>query len=244
MRARRNGRAAGELRPVTIERGVLDFAEGSALIGWGRTRVLVAASVLDEVPPWRTETGRGWVTAEYDMLPRATDMRRRRGRGAVDGRAAEIQRLIGRALRGVVNLGALGPRTIHLDADVIQADGGTRTAAVTGAFVALVDALRFMARAGRLTGPGLSGQLAAVSAGVVEDRVVLDLDQEEDARAQVDANLVLDDAGRLIEIQATAEGAPLTQEQLMAMLDLARQGARRLMDLQRRVLGGPTGDVS
>lgn len=243
MTARHDGRSAGALRPVTIDRGVLDFAEGSALITWGRTRVLVAASVLDEVPPWRAETGRGWVTAEYDMLPRATDTRRRRGRGAVDGRAAEIQRLIGRALRGVVVLKALGDRTIHLDADVIQADGGTRCAAVTGAFVALVDALRFMARAGELTGRALIGQLAAVSAGVVDGRVILDLDREEDARAEVDANFVLDDAGRLIEIQATAEGAPLSQEQLLDMLDLARQGARQLMDLQNSVLGGLTGEM-
>jgi ribonuclease PH len=232
----RRDRADDALRKVEIETGVLDFAEGSCQISCGLTRVLVAASVVDQVPPWRAGAGLGWVTAEYDMLPRATDTRRPRRRGSVDGRAAEIQRLIGRSLRAMVDPAALGERTIHLDADVIQADGGTRTAAVTGAYVALVEAVRFMERAGLLSARPLEGQVAAVSVGLVDGNILLDLDQAEDSRAEVDANFVFDDQGRLIEVQATAERTPFTPRRLAEMVELAWAGAARLMDLQKSAL--------
>ncbi len=238
MTRRPGDRADDALRTVEIEPGVLDFAEGSCQIQCGLTRVLVAASVLGEVPPWRAGSGLGWVTAEYDMLPRATDTRRPRRRGTIDGRAAEIQRLIGRSLRAVVDPAALGERTIHLDADVIQADGGTRTAAVTGAYVALVEAVRFLTRTGLLAASPLTGQVAAVSAGVVDGRVLLDLDREEDARAEVDANFIYDDGGRLIEVQATAERRPFTRARLAELAELAWDGAARLMALQGRALEG------
>jgi ribonuclease PH len=238
MTRRGGDRADDALRAVEIEPGVLDFAEGSCQIRCGLTRILVAASVLEEVPPWRAGAGLGWVTAEYDMLPRATDTRRPRRRGTIDGRSAEIQRLIGRSLRAVVDPAALGERTIHLDADVIQADGGTRTAAVTGAYVALVLAVRFLTRTGLLAASPLRGQVAAVSAGVVDGRVLLDLDREEDARAEVDANFIYDDQGRLIEVQATAEGRPFTRARLAELAEAAWGGAQRLMALQTRALDG------
>jgi ribonuclease PH len=238
MTERAGERAAGELRAVEIEPGVLDFAEGSCQIRCGLTRILVAASVLDEVPAWRAGSKLGWVTAEYDMLPRSTHTRRPRRRGGIDGRSAEIQRLIGRSLRAVVDLKALGQRTIHLDADVIQADGGTRTAAVTGAYVALAHAIGHLKRAGLVSTSPLLGQVAAVSVGVVDGRVLLDLDRDEDARAEVDANFIYDNGGRLIEVQATAEGRPFSRDRLAEMAELAWAGAERLMALQTRAVNG------
>ena len=213
-----------------ITPGYLDFADGSCLITWGRTRVICAATVTEQVPPFRLASGGGWVTGEYAMLPRATHPRgdRESLKGRVGGRTLEIQRLIGRSLRAVVDLAALGPRTVTLDCDVIQADGGTRTASITGAFVALCLALEGLRRRGALTALPLRDQVAAVSVGLVGERLLLDLDYDEDSQARVDANFVGTGNGDLVEVQLTGEGGPFPAAQLNQMLELAQLGIRRL----------------
>lgn len=223
---------------MRLEPGCLDFAEGSCLITWGRTRVLCAASVLEQVPPFRVHSGGGWVTAEYAMLPRATHSRRERESftGRAGGRTLEISRLIGRALRAVVDLKALGPRTVILDCDVLQADGGTRSAAVTGAFAALCLALEDLRRRGLLANSPVTSQVAAVSVGLVDGRLLLDLDYEEDSRAGVDANFVATGKGELIEVQLTGEAGPFPGAELSRMQELALKGVRELARLQEETL--------
>jgi len=236
---RPSGRRAEELRPVRIARGYTRHAEGSALIEFGDTRVLCNASVEERVPPFLRDTGRGWVTAEYGMLPRATHTRgeREAARGRQSGRTQEIQRLIGRSLRAVVDLAALGEHTIHLDCDVLQADGGTRTAAITGAFVALHDALAWLRGRGRIAALPVRDFVAAVSVGVYEGVPVLDLDYAEDSACQTDMNVVMTGRGAFVEVQGTAEGAPFARAELDALLALAARGVAELVAQQRRALG-------
>jgi ribonuclease PH len=235
---RSGGRQFDELRPVALTPGYLDFAEGSCLITWGRTRVVCAATVAEQVPPFRVHTGGGWVTGEYAMLPRATHPRQEREalRGRVGGRTQEISRLIGRALRAVVDLTALGPRTVILDCDVLQADGGTRTASITGAFVALCLALEGLRRQGLVADSPVKNQVAAVSVGLVAGNLLLDLDYEEDSQAAVDANFVATGQGELIEVQLTGEGGPFPAAQLDRMLALAQRGLQKLTRLQEEAL--------
>jgi ribonuclease PH len=232
---RRDGRKSNDLRPVKISRRFIKNAEGSVLIEMGLTRVVCTASVEESVPPFLRGSGKGWITAEYGMLPRSSASRipRESMRGRVKGRTHEIQRMIGRALRAVVDLGAIGERTIIIDCDVIEADGGTRTASITGGFVALVDALRAV----KLGAAALKGFVAAVSVGIVEGRVLLDLDYGEDSAAEVDMNFVMNDAGRYIEIQGTAEGKSFSDDDLARMKRYAGAGIRRLIASQKRVLG-------
>ncbi len=232
-------RAAAEMRKVTFERGVARYAEGSCLVKFGDTHVLCAASIEDKPPPWLRGQGRGWVTAEYAMLPRATSTRTRResATGKVSGRTHEIQRLIGRSLRAVVDLPKLGERQITVDCDVLQADGGTRTASITGAFLALRDCLAWMADRSILKEIPLKDHVAAVSCGVVKGEVVLDLDYAEDSTAETDANFVITGSGGLVEVQGSAEGAPFSQDELMAMLALARSGIADLVMMQKAALG-------
>ncbi|MGE0847596.1 MAG: ribonuclease PH [Flavobacteriaceae bacterium] len=236
---RPSGRATDEMRRVTVERGVLRHAEGSCRIRFGDTEVLCAASLEERVPPWLRGQGRGWVTAEYGMLPRATHDRTRReaSAGKQSGRTLEIQRLIGRSLRSVIDLEKLGERQITVDCDVIQADGGTRTASITGAWVALSDCLGWMKARGMLNADPLRDQVAAVSCGIYNDTPVLDLDYAEDSTAETDANFVLTGSGGIVEIQATAEKTPFSEETFNAMLGLARAGCGRLFDLQRMAIG-------
>jgi ribonuclease PH len=235
---RAGGRAPNELRPTRITVGVLKFAEGSALIECGDTRVLCAASVERRVPPFRVDSGLGWVTAEYSMLPRATQSRNARevSRGRPSGRTAEIQRLIGRALRSVVDMGALGELTVTIDCDALQADGGTRTAAITGGYVALAEALAKLFVAGDLERWPLRDSLAAVSVGVCGDTPMLDLDYAEDSGAQVDLNVVVTGGGRLVEIQGTGEQRTFSRAELDGLLDLAFLGVSRLGEIQTRAL--------
>jgi len=232
------GRAPDELRAVSITPGYLDYAEGSALVNWGRTRVLCAASVLEKVPPFREYSGKGWVTGEYGMLPRSTHTRQgREGQsGKVSGRTYEIQRLIGRSLRAVVDLQSLGPRTVVLDCDVLQADGGTRTAAITGALVALALALENLRRQGVIETTPLREQVVAVSLGLVGGRLLLDLDYEEDSQAAVDANFVATGKGDLIEVQATGEGGPFPAALMSEMLALAQKGIQQVARIQEEAL--------
>ncbi len=228
-------RSLDELRPVTLDRGFAKHAEGSCLVRFGDTHVLCAASLAEQVPGWLRGGGKGWVTAEYGMLPRATHerMRREAALGKQGGRTLEIQRLIGRSLRAVVDLKALGERQITIDCDVIQADGGTRTAAITGAWVALHDALAWM-RARSMIGDGvLLDHVAAVSSGIVSGNATLDLDYEEDSSAETDANFVMTGSGGIVEVQATAEGAPFSEADFSNLLQLARAGIARLVDLQK-----------
>ena len=236
---RTDGRRPAELRPVTIRRGYLKHAEGSALIEMGGTRVLCAATVEDRVPPFLRNTGRGWVTAEYSMLPRSSAERIQRevNRGHPGGRTHEIQRLIGRSLRAVTNLDALGERQILIDCDVIEADGGTRTASITGSFIALADAIRWLSRRVQLPGTPLRDFVAAVSVGIVDGAPVLDLCYAEDSKAGVDMNLVMTGSGRLVEIQGTAEGEAFTERDLEAMMAFGRAGIKKLVAQQKRVLG-------
>ncbi|MCA1961703.1 MAG: ribonuclease PH [Desulfomonile sp.] len=239
---RSKGRKADELRTWRITRGILDHAEGSALVEAGRTRVIVSATVEDRVPLFLRNGGSGWVTAEYGMLPRSTHTRSPRERGArVGGRTLEIQRMIGRSLRGVTDLSALGERTITLDCDVIQADGGTRSAAISGAWVALYDALGTLVDAGLITTRPLLDSIAAVSVGIVGNELVLDLDYEEDSVAEVDMNVVMTGRGRLVEVQATAEGKPFSLARMNAMVRLAQRGIREIEALQRSALQGENG---
>ena len=231
---RANRRAADQMRPVCFDRGFTRHAEGSVLIAFGDTRVLCTASVDSTVPPFLRGRGRGWVTAEYGMLPRSTHtrMQREATRGRQGGRTLEIQRLIGRALRQAVDLDALGERTITIDCDVLQADGGTRTASITGGWVALADALDRLVRAGALSETPLIAQVAAVSTGIVDGQVLLDLDYSEDSRADTDMNVVMDNEGRFIEVQGTAESAPFTEDELRQLTVVAANGISQLTDLQ------------
>ena len=228
-------RQVDELRPVSLERGVVKYAEGSCFVKFGDTHVLVTASLEERLPPWLKGQGRGWVTAEYGMLPRATSERTRReaSAGKQGGRTVEIQRLIGRSLRSVVDLVALGERQITVDCDVIQADGGTRTASITGAWVALADCLSWMKARDMLKQEVLRDHIAAVSCGVYQSTAVLDLDYAEDSEAETDANFVLSGNGKIVEIQATAERDPFSEEQFMALLSLARKGCDKLVGLQK-----------
>jgi len=235
---RKDGRLPGELRPVNIIRNYIVHAEGSALIEMGRTRVLCTASVENRVPGFLSGQGTGWVTAEYSMLPRSTETRTSREIfGRIHGRNYEIQRLIGRALRAALDLKALGERTIWIDCDVLQADGGTRTAAITGGFVALYDAVRWMRDRGILEADPVIHQVAAVSVGVVDGEVLLDLNYEEDFKAEVDMNVVMTEDGELVEVQGTAEGRPFAKDEMDRMLALAEKGIRYLIETQREVLG-------
>jgi ribonuclease PH len=236
---RPSGRKPDELRPVRISRGYTRHAEGSVLIEFGDTRVLCTASVDDKVPPFLKGQGKGWVTAEYGMLPRATNTRTQReaATGKQSGRTQEIQRLIGRSLRAVADLGALGERTIQIDCDVIQADGGTRTAGITGAFVALHDAVGLLAGKQAMAAWPLRQFIAAVSVGIYEGVPVLDLDYAEDSQCETDMNVVMTGDGGLVEVQGTAEGAPFSRAQLDAMVDLAGAGIQRLIAAQRSALG-------
>jgi ribonuclease PH len=236
---RSDGRTASELRPTKITPGFLAHAEGSVLIEVGRTRVVCAASVEDRVPPFLRNTGKGWVTAEYGMLPRATSTRTQReaSAGKVGGRTQEIQRLIGRSLRSVTRLTELGERTIWIDCDVIQADGGTRTASITGGFVALVLALRRMKEAGQIRSIPIQDHVAATSVGVVGGMPMLDLAYEEDSRADVDMNIVKTGDGRFIEIQGTAEGPPFERAALDSLMSLGDGGIATLVAMQRELLG-------
>ncbi|HWN31927.1 MAG TPA: ribonuclease PH [Pseudonocardia sp.] len=239
---RADGRADDELRPVTIVRGFQRHPAGSVLISYGETKVLCAASASPGVPRWRKGSGLGWVTAEYAMLPSATHTRsdRESVRGRIGGRTHEISRLIGRSLRACIDLAAIGENTIAIDCDVLQADGGTRTAAITGAYVALADAVTWLGSAGRLNDPKpLSCQIAAVSVGVVDGRVRLDLPYDEDSRAEVDMNVVATDVGTLVEVQGTAEGATFTRSTLDSMLDMALAGCAKLAAAQAAALAEP-----
>lgn len=229
-------RAVDQLRDLSLEPGWAPYAEGSCLISTGRTRVLCTASVEESLPPWRERSGKGWVTAEYAMLPRATHTRSGRERKGPKGRTQEIQRLIGRSLRSVVDLGALGPRTITLDCDVLQADGGTRTASVTGAFVALELACRHLVSQGLLERSPVMEGVAAVSVGIVDGVARLDLDYALDSSAQVDMNVVATASGRLVEVQGTAEGDPFTRAEHDRLLDLALLGTDRLIAAQAKLL--------
>ena len=231
-------RANDELRKVTFERGVARYAEGSCLVSFGETKVLCTASLEDKPPPWLRGQGRGWVTAEYAMLPRATHTRTRRDStaGKVNGRAQEIQRLIGRSLRAIVDLPKLGERQISIDCDVLQADGGTRTASITGGWIALRDCLEWMKSRSILKESPLRGHVAAISCGISAGATVLDLDYEEDSAAETDANFVVKSDGGLIEVQATAENAPFSEAQLAEMLALAKKGTAELFALQKAAI--------
>ena len=235
---RPEGRAADALRPITIERGYSPYAEGSALIRMGNTHVLCTASVLDKVPGFMKGQGRGWVTAEYGMLPRATHTRgdREAARGKQSGRTQEIQRLIGRSLRAVFDMQALGERTLHLDCDVLQADGGTRCASITGAWVAAADAVGLLMQRGDLAVNPIRDAVAAVSVGMVGGRPVLDLDYQEDSACDADVNVVMTGAGAFVEVQGTGEGATFARSELDAMLGLAEQGIAQLVQAQRAAL--------
>lgn len=236
---RASERRPDELRPITIERNVNAYAEGSALIKCGNTHVLCTASVDEKVPPFLRGKHQGWVTAEYSMLPRATKDRtvREAARGKQQGRTVEIQRLIGRSLRAAIDMEALGERTITIDCDVLQADGGTRTASITGGFVALADAIRKLMQEGKLKTNPLHGQIAAISVGIYRGTPVLDLEYAEDSEAETDMNVVMNDAGGFVEIQGTAEGHAFRRDDLNTLLDYAHQGLQEIMQLQRHTLG-------
>jgi ribonuclease PH len=235
---RPSGRRADELRPVRLQRRYTKHAEGSVLVQFGDTHVLCTASVEERVPPFLRDTGRGWVTAEYGMLPRATNTRtdREAARGKQSGRTQEIQRLIGRSLRAVVDLGALGSRSIQIDCDVLQADGGTRTAAITGAFVALQDAISHLMEKKLIAASPIRDFVAAVSVGIHQGAPVLDLDYAEDSKCDTDMNVVMTGAGRFVEMQGTAEGAPFSRAEADTLLGLAERGIAELIAHQRRAL--------
>ena len=235
---RSSARAVNALRPVRITRNYTAYAEGSVLIEFGGTKVLCTASVEEKVPGHKKGSGEGWVTAEYGMLPRSTHdrMRREAAAGKQSGRTQEIQRLVGRSLRAICDLSALGERQITVDCDVLQADGGTRTAAITGGFVALGQCLAFMKKTGMVTAPVIKDHVAAISCGIYKGTPVLDLDYDEDSNAETDANFVLTGSGGLVEVQGTAEGAPFSEEQLLELLKLARKGVGELVDLQKKAL--------
>lgn len=236
---RPSGRAPNELRPVSITRGYTKHAEGSVLVEFGDTKVICTASVEDRTPRWLKGTGRGWVTAEYGMLPRSTGdrMGREAARGKQGGRTMEIQRLIARSLRAAINLEALGEQMITVDCDVIQADGGTRTASITGAYVAMVDAINHMIENGKLKQNPVFGHVASVSVGIYEGTPVLDLDYAEDSNAETDMNVVMNEAGGFIEVQGTAEGHAFMMDELQSMIGLAKHGIDQLIAKQIEVLG-------
>jgi ribonuclease PH len=236
---RGDGRRPDELRPISIEPNFLSHAEGSAMVRFGETWVLCTVSLEDRVPPFLRGSGGGWVTAEYGMLPRATNTRgeREAARGRQSGRSQEIQRLIGRALRSVTNLDLLGERSFLVDCDVIKADGGTRTAAITGSCVALVQALNILVKDGVVASLQISGLVGAVSVGVVENEALLDLNYPEDSSAEVDFNVVMTDDGRFVEVQGTAEGVPFDRAMMDRLIDLAAGGIRQLNDAQRAAIG-------
>lgn len=231
-------RAKDQMREISLEPGVSRYAEGSCLVKFGHTHVLVTASLQEQPPPFLKGSGKGWVTAEYGMLPRSTHdrMRREAAQGKQSGRTQEIQRLIGRSLRAVTDLAALGERQIAIDCDVLQADGGTRTASITGGFVALAQCAAFMKKTGMITKPLILDQVAAVSCGIWQGEAVLDLDYDEDSHAGTDANFVITGKGGLVEIQGTAEGEPFSDEQFTELLRLARKGVGALVDLQKKAL--------
>ncbi|MBF0609214.1 MAG: ribonuclease PH [Candidatus Magnetobacterium sp. LHC-1] len=235
---RPDARKADQLRPVTMRRGFIGHAEGSVLIEMGNTKVICTATIEENVPPFLKDTGRGWITAEYSMLPRSTQSRstREAKTGKIGGRTHEIQRMIGRALRSVVNMSQMGERTVLIDCDVIQADGGTRTASITGAFVCMVDALRFAEKNGIIRRFPLREYLAATSVGVVDGQLRLDLCYEEDRHADVDMNVVMTASNRYVEIQGCAEGMPFPRQTVNELLDLAASGIMQLIDIQRQVL--------
>ena len=236
--SRPSGRSADQMRAISIETDVNKYAEGSCLIGFGDTRVLVTATVEDSVPGWMRNTGKGWITAEYGMLPRSTDQRmaREAARGKQSGRTQEIQRLIGRSLRAGVDLGRLPEVQVKVDCDVIQADGGTRTASISGAYVALQLAFRHLERIGMLKQSPLTGQLAAISCGICQGTPLLDLDYAEDSAAETDANFVMVADGGIVEIQATAEETPFAQTEFMSLLALAKKGVADIVEAQNRAL--------
>lgn len=237
--ARVDGRKAHELRPVKIKRGFTKAPAGSVLIETGETRVLCTATIEESVPPWRVASGLGWVTAEYEMLPSSTGQRRKRDRGGkIDGRTQEIQRLIGRSLRAIVDMTKLGPRSIWIDCDVLQADGGTRTAGITGAYVALADAVKFLQKRKLLKSNPLMDSVAAVSVGLVDDQVLLDLCYKEDVRAQVDFNVVMTGKGRFVEVQGAAEAGTFDADQMDRIIKSARTGLGRLRRMQQKALRG------
>jgi len=235
---RSDGRNWDELRQVKITRGVMKYAEGSALIETGETKVICSASIEERVPPFLRDTGRGWVTTEYSMLPRSTQDRITRDsvRGRIGGRSHEIQRIIGRALRAVIDLYKVGERSITIDCDVIQADGGTRTASITGAFVALSDAILCLTREGIIEENPVLDFIAAVSVGIIDNKVVLDLNYEEDSNAEVDMNIVMTGSGQLVEVQGTAEGKPFSKNSLGRMIKLAEKGIMELIEKQKEAL--------
>jgi ribonuclease PH len=235
---RPSGRANDQMRPVTLVKGVAKHAEGSCLVKFGDTHVLVTASMEEKAPPFLKGTGKGWVTAEYGMLPRSTHerMRREAAQGKQSGRTQEIQRLVGRSLRAVVDMSALGERQIVIDCDVLQADGGTRTASITGGFVALHQCIGFMKKVGIITKPAIKDHVVAISCGIVKGTPVLDLDYVEDSSAETDANFVLTGGGGLVEIQGTAEGAPFSDEEFAQLLKLARKGVTELVVLQKEAI--------
>lgn len=234
----RTERGADQMRPVSIELGAAPYAEGSCLISMGSTRVLCAASVEESAPGWRKGSGKGWVTAEYSMLPRATHTRVSRERGSLGGRTQEIQRLVGRSLRACVDLAQLGERTIRIDCDVLQADGGTRTAAITGGAIALEQACRWLVQRETLAASPFRTRAAAISVGIVGGEILLDLEYSEDSAAEVDLNVVALEGGGLVEVQGTAERAPFDLQQLQRMVGLADAGIRQLFEVQRRATAG------
>ena len=237
---RSDGRTANDLRPVTFERNWLEHPEGSTLVSFGKTRVLCTASFTPGVPRWLKDSGKGWVTAEYAMLPRATTDRNQREsvKGKLGGRTQEISRLIGRSLRAVVDMSKLGENSIVIDCDVLQADGGTRTAAITGAYVALADAITWAQQAGHVSGNPLTDSVAAVSVGIIDGEPRLDLHYDDDVRAETDMNVVMTGSGAFVEVQGTAEGAPFDRALLDRLLDLAAAGISNLTAMQKSVLAG------
>src|ERR1700749_2226944 len=237
---RPSGRAPDQLRTVSLEPGFSRHAEGSCLVKFGDTHVLVTASLEEKAPPFLKGTGKGWVTAEYGMLPRSTHdrMRREAAAGKQSGRTQEIQRLVGRSLRAITDLTALGERQIVIDCDVLQADGGTRTASITGGYVALAQCIAYMKKTGMVTKPVLKDHVAAISCGIVKGSALLDLDYDGDSTGETDANFVMTGTGGLVENQGTAEGAPFSDEQFVEMLRLARKGIGELVEAQKRVIGG------
>ena len=243
---RTDGRKAAELRPIKIIPSYLKTADGSVLIEMGDTRVICTAKIEERVPPFLRNSGKGWITAEYGMLPGSSLARigRESSRGKIGGRTHEIQRLIGRSLRAIADLGSLGEKTIWIDCDVIQADGGTRTAAITGAYVALAEAVKNWLVRGMISMDPIKDSVAAVSIGIVEGRILLDLCYEEDSRADVDMNFVMTGAGKFIEVQGTAEAAPFTRKQMERMAEIAQLGIKELLKTQRKVIGTLSGVLS
>lgn len=240
-----DGRAKDQLRPVRITRKYTKHAEGSVLIEMGDTKVICTATIDEKVPPFVKGTGRGWITSEYGMLPRSTETRKPREstKGRVDGRTMEIQRLIGRALRSIVNLEAMGEISIQVDCDVIQADGGTRTASITGAFVAVIDAFEKLVQDGKLSRIPIDSYVAAVSVGIKDGEILLDLNYAEDSTCKVDMNLIMTDEGHIVEIQGTGEDSPFSKEELAEMMRLGEKGIRELIQMQKQALGELAGKV-